>query len=173
MFRNQTIIKQCAKSALWVRLITAAILSGFAMLFIPGVHGHEIVWLIGLYLLSYSLINYTMGFRSWITRDDKGKYILCIRDNSSRANSYLPFEYITHVELYEYSGFRSKAPANYENEPFHIIHNQFSFQGKGLIVRYKLPKYISGDREYRSWQLPAPKANKFFKVLKQNISTRP
>ena len=171
MFHNRTIIKQCAKSAQWVRLITAAIPTGFAMLFITF-DKHGIVWFIVLSLLSYLLIHFTMGFRSWITMDDKGKFILCFRDKSSRTNAYLPFEYITDVELCEYFGFRSKAPPNYENEPFHIIYDQFSYQGKGLIIRYKLPKSISGDCEYRSWQFPAPKASEFIKLIKQNVSKK-
>ena len=170
MFSNKTVKKQTAHIARWVRLIIAFLLAGFAILFIPLAYEYEIFWFLGLSGLSYSLMYYSMGFRSWIKVDREAEYTLCIRDNHTRTNAYVPIEYITNVELCEYSGTKITAPIEYEDHDFHHIYNQFGYKGKGLIVRYQLPKHISGDTERRSWQFPAPKAGEFLTFLKENAT---
>jgi len=170
MFSNKTVKKQTAHIARWVRLIIAFILAGFALLFIPLAYEYEIFWFIGLAALSYSLMYYSMGFRSWIIVDNKGEYTLCIKDNHTRTNAYVPFEYITNVEICNYSSNKQRVPIEYEEDDYHHIYNQFGYKGKGLIVRYQLPKHISGDTKRRSWQFPAPKAEEFLTFLKENAT---
>lgn len=111
-----------------------------------------------------------MGFKSWVTQDKQGNLTMSFYDKYSRTNAYLPFEYITDYQLCEYSGFQNKAPDLFKDLPFHNIYSQLLYQGKGLIIKYKIPKSVGGDDEERSWQLPAPKANEFIKLVKLNTN---
>lgn len=161
-----TLIKQRAQSEKWLCLIAALFIASFAMFFIPYAHEAKPQWFSGLFLLSYLLIRLTMGFSTWIYEDSEGKRILCLRDAHANTNSYLPLEFITHVEYCDYSMWNQKrAPSNYANRKFHRIFTQLGYHGSGLIVCYRLPKSISGDCELRSWQFPAPKSEAFLKLM--------
>lgn len=172
MFNTRTLLMQRARSQLWIRVIAALIIAGFALLFVPFVHGSKLLWFVGLASLAYVLVSYTMGIRSWVTVDKIGNYVLCIRDNHSGSNAYVPFEFITLSEACEYSVFKNSAPQAYRNQEYHRVFKHFGYQGAGVIVCYQLPKHLCGDDQKRSWQFPAPKAEQLLNLLKNNASIK-
>lgn len=171
MFYSQTLIRQKARSPIWLNTVIALLVASTSVLFIPFSYEQPILWFSGMFLLSFIIVYLTFGFSSWITLDKEGNYVLCLRDNSSRSNSYLPFEHIRHVEIIPYRSFGNAIPEEYQQREFHYCFKQFGYAGEGLIVVYHLPKPVSGDEEIRSWQIPAPKAEAFFSIMVENAES--
>ena len=162
MIFNKNILKQKAQNVWWFCLLSAFVIAGFALLFLPIAVKYRLVCFVALVLISYFLVRKTVGFDSSIKEVKKGVYALAIRDNEMNNNSYLPLEYITDIEVCEYFiGQKNKIPSKFKNQPNHRIFNQFFYQGLGLVVGFQLPKHISADTSVKSWQFPAPKANDF------------
>jgi hypothetical protein len=117
-----------------------------------------LLWFTGLFFFSYVLARGTMGIRSWIRKDSNGKHILCLRDNISRANAYIPFEYISKVERCEYTTWlQDNTPPAYRNLPYHRTYTQFAYQGPGLIVSYTSPNILVAMASFVAGKFPPPR----------------
>ncbi|GAA4096745.1 hypothetical protein [Zhongshania borealis] len=170
MFGSRTVEKQRAQSPRWLSFLIATFVSAFSVMLFPFAHDFLPLWFSGLCLVAYMLARGTMGIRSWISVDGAGKYMLCMRDNASRANVYVPFDYIDSVALCEYvSWTEDNTPPAYKNLPYHRTYSQLAYQGPGLIVDYTSPKHLGGDGQLRSWRIPAPRAQVFLAIFKAEI----
>ncbi|MEX1668295.1 hypothetical protein AB4876_05185 [Zhongshania guokunii] len=166
IFNNRTIEKQRAQSPPWVSLIIAAFVAIFTVGLFSFTHDHILLWFVGLFGAAYILARGTMGIRSWIREDGDGKYMLCLRDNVSRANAYIPFEYISNTELCDYAIWpQDNTPPAYRDLPYHRTYTQFGYRGAGLLVCYTSPPHLGGDGLLRSWLIPAPRAAEFLELL--------
>jgi hypothetical protein len=162
MFGSRTLVNQRAQSPRWLSFIIAVFISAFSVSFISFSHDFLWLWFICLAFVAYGFARLTMGVRSWIRVDSNGKYLLCLRDNGSRANAYVPFDYINRVELCEYAAWpQDNTPPEYQGLPYHRCYTQLGYQGPGLIVSYTSPTHLGGDGQLRSWQIPAPRAQAF------------
>lgn len=170
MFAGRTVEKQCAQSPRWLSFIIAALVSAFTVMSFSFAHDYLLFWFAGLFIVAYILARATMGIRSWISVDGAGKYMLCMRDNVSRANAYVPFDYIDSVDQSEYVSWpQNNTPAEFQNLPYHRTYSQLAYKGPGLIVCYTSPKHLGGDGQLRSWKIPAPKAEAFLALLKAQV----
>ena len=170
MFTTKQVITQTARMELWVNIIVALLISFFALIFIPLSYENPIAWFVGLSIISYIFVYFTMGLRSRITLHKELTYTLSIPEHSSNRCRKIPFEYITHVEVCEYKLFKRDCYYPDEvNNDYYYKKTMFGYQGAGLIVCYQLPKTMSGDFIVRGIRFPAPKANECLSVIKENM----
>jgi hypothetical protein len=169
MLNTKTVITQTARRELWVNFILTLLVSSFGLVFIPFSYESPLIWFVGLSVVSYICIYYTMGFRSKITINKELKYTISIPDNSSNTSRHIPLEYITHVEICEYSLFKRDCyyPSAVNND-YYYKKTMFGYRGAGLIVCYQLPKTMTGDSIVRGIRFPSPNANEFLSFINAN-----
>lgn len=169
MFNKMTLIRQRAQTNRLFCLLPALGIAAFSILFIPVDFYSGGWWFAGLTWISYMLLRWFYGMRSWITETDgdPATRAFCIRDSYASFGSCIPCEYIIGIESCEYTLWhQQRIPAVHKDNPYYVIYTQMGYSGPGLIISYRLPKHLSDVTQVRSWQLPAPKAQQFIALLK-------
>jgi len=171
LFNNKTILAQAARREFWANLTLSLLVAAFAFAFIPFTYESPVAWSVGLFALSYVLVHYSMGLRSWVTLD-KGKYTLHIRERTSNYLSrQIPFESIKHIEFCEYELFGQPAQVpDGVDEDYYYVYALFAYQGPGLIICYQLPVLGPGGSIMFGVRIPSPRANEFMALVKTNTS---
>lgn len=169
MINTKTVTTQTARRQLWVNLIVTLLVSIFAFIFIPLSYESSMIWIVGISIVSYICVYYTMGLCSKITRNKELEYTLSIPDHFSNNSRQIPLGCITHVEICEYKLFKRDYyyPSCVSND-YYYRKTMFGYIGAGLIVCYQLPKTMTGDSIVRGVRFPAPKANEFMNFIKEN-----
>jgi len=173
MTNQQILIKQRSQSGHLFCLIPAIVIAAFAIMFIPNVYGNEAFWFSSLCALTYWAMRQGYGVRSEIseTSDSSPKRTFGLAHPHATFMSYIPFEYITAVELCEYSPWKqSKPPAAYAASLYHYVYTHIGYKGAGIIITYHLPTHMSANSVVRSWQFPAPKAEQFKEILDKHLA---
>jgi len=173
MPKSKILLKQRSQSGKLFCLISAIAVATFATLLIPSVHGSEVWWFSGLCALAYAAMRQGYGVRSKISETTSGdsKRTLGLAHPHATFMSYIPFEYITAVELCEYSSWKQSKPVlTHAENPHHYVYTQVGYEGAGVVISYHLPAHISADSVIRSWQFPAPKAEQFKEILDEYLA---
>lgn len=169
MLNTKLQITQTARRELWVNLILTLLVSSLALVLIPLSYESPLSWFVGLSIVSYICIYYTMGLRSKIITDKELTYSIIIPDHYSNTSRHIPLESITHVEICEYRLYKrdSYYPGGVNND-YYYRKTMFGYSGAGLIICYQLPKIMTGDSIVRGIRFPSPKANEFLNFINEN-----
>lgn len=80
------------------------------------------MWFCALLLVALELALRMMGCHSWVQQNGGGAYIIDFRDRYAKANSYIPFEHVSHVELCRYTFLeKDTEPSVYGEHVFDIM----------------------------------------------------
>jgi len=170
---EKTLLKQRSQSNKLFCFIAAVTIATFAVLFIPSAYNNELFWFGGLSALTYVAMRHGYGIRSKISESSNtsAERTFGLTHPHATFMSYIPFKYITAVELCEYSLWKkSPIPSAYADSLYHYVHNHAGYQGLGLIIAYRLPTHMCAESIIRSWQFPAPKAKQFKAILDEHLN---
>jgi hypothetical protein len=173
MFSTKTVMAQTARREPWGNFGLALLVSSCALIFVPLSYENPIGWFIGLLIISYIFIYFSMGLRSHITIGKESQHTIHIQDRySNYISRQVPFKCITHIEICEYRLYdKDYYYPDGVNKDFFYSFTLFGYKGPGLIVYYQLPKSMTDDSIVRGIRFPSPKANEFLSFVKDNTST--
>jgi hypothetical protein len=162
MSAKQTGFIQTARMPVWLCLVWATFIAGFAILFIPFSHQNPALWFLSLFLLSFIGVYFGVALTTRVVKDSNDEYCLLIPDHSSNTTQRIPVNSIVSIENCHYSlFFNTFLCPDDVNKDFFYQKSLFGYAGQGVIISYRL----DGEKLTRGIVLPSPKAASFISFI--------
>jgi hypothetical protein len=163
MSAKQNRFVQTARMPVWLCLVLATFIAGFAILFIPFAHLHPWLWFLSLFVLSFIGVYFGITLKTQVVIDSSGAYFVLIPDHSSNTTQRIPIGRIVTIKKCQYSMFFNTFSCPDEvNKDFFYQKSLFGYAGQGVIITYRL----NGEELTRGIVIPSPKADSFISFIK-------
>ena len=154
---KKLIEKQVVRSSLWMRLLSAALISLVAGMFLPVDFTRTGGLLGGLFGVSFAFMHVFVTTTTRVREGTDGKLLLGIRSNHQSIFSEIPADAIISIKASE--------DASQRETTYQHSFKQWAYYGPTVTVFYRLPRHMVAHDEIQSWTFPVVDAGSLIAAL--------